>query len=61
MEELFSVHGGAVVKDEKGMLLANLYWNDFEGKVRVVRYPSCSIGMYFHILSLLLDLGYDVK
>lgn len=61
MEELFGLHGGGVVKDEKGMLLANLYRSDIDGRIRVVRYPSCSIGMYFHILSLLLDLGYEVK
>lgn len=51
---------GRVVKDENGMLLANLY-TDRNGRVRVVRYPSCSIGTYFKILCDLLDRGYLVK
>ena len=52
---------GWVVRGENDMLLANLYWDDNDGRIRVVRYPSCSLGMYFYILSLLLDLGYEVK
>lgn len=60
MEEMLNLHG-CVVKDERGMLLANLYKDHYSDRIRVVRYPSCSIGMYFHIMSLLLDLGYNVK
>ena len=52
---------GCVVKSESGMLLANLYRDRDDGRIRVVRYPSCSIGMYFFILSYLMDLGYEVK
>lgn len=52
---------GCVVRGENGILLANLYVDRQDGRIRVVRYPSCSLGMYFYILSLLLDLGYEVK
>ncbi len=52
---------GCVVRGENDMLLANLYVDRRDGRIRVVRYPSCSLGMYFYILSLLLDLGYEVK
>lgn len=57
---MLNLHG-CVVKDERGMLLANLYKDHYSDRIRVVRNPSCSIGMYFHIMSLLLDLGYNVK
>lgn len=50
-----------VVKGKDDMLLANLYMDRRDGRIRVVRYPSCSIGMYFYILSYLIDLGYEVK
>lgn len=50
-----------VVKGKDDILLANLYMDRHDGRIRVVRYPSCSLGMYFYILSLLLDLGYEVK
>lgn len=52
---------GYIVRDSRGMLMANLYRDRNDGRIRVVRYPSCSIGMYFFILSYLMDLGYDVK
>lgn len=50
-----------VVRGENDVLLANLYMDCHDGRIRVVRYPACSLGMYFYILSLLLDLGYEVK
>ena len=52
---------GCVVRGENDMLLANLYRDRNDGRIRVVRYPACSLGMYFYILSYLVDLGYEVK
>ena len=50
---------GCVVKDYDGVRLAHL--QEVDGVVEVIREPACGIGMYFHILSYLLDLGFDVK
>lgn len=48
-----------VVRDKTGVVLAKLY--DDGRTVRVVRMPSCSLAMYFHILGFLFDLGYRVR
>lgn len=48
-----------VVRDKQGKVLARLY--DDGETVRVVRMPSCSMAMYFHILEFLFDLGYKAK
>lgn len=48
-----------LVKDENGIALARLHE---EGEsIRVERFASCSIGMYFYILRYLRDLGWNVK
>lgn len=50
---------GCVVRDYDGVDLAILRERD--GMVEVLRCPACGLGMYFRILSYLVDLGFDVK
>lgn len=57
--DLLNLHG-CEVKDERGAVMARLY-EDEDGKIRVIRTPSCSVGMYFFILDYLRALGVDAK
>lgn len=49
-----------VVKDERGFILAVLY-PDGSGRYRIVRQPPCSLGVFFQILTYLMDEHIPVK
>jgi len=49
---------GCIVRGDYGVELAHL--REVDGAVEVIRTPECSLGMYFNILSYLIDLGFDV-
>ena len=51
--------GHCHVKDEDGIVLADLYENG--RSIVVVRTPACSLGMYFYILDYLREIGFDAK
>ncbi len=48
-----------LVKDERDDILAILYDNG--ENYQIVREPQCSLGMFFHILSYLMDEHIPVK
>lgn len=48
-----------LIVDEKNRTLASVALND--GHVEIHRFPCCSIGEYFAILSFLMDEGYIVE
>lgn len=50
---------GCIVKDENGEPLATI--REEGGRLVVSRYASCSLGLYFYILSYLSDLGFEIK
>ena len=50
---------GCVVKAENGEALATIREED--GLLVVTRTASCSLGLYFYILSYLSDLGFEIK
>ena len=58
LTEILNVDG-CVVKTYDGVRLAKL--REVDGAIEVIREPACGLGMYFHILSYLLDLGFDVR
>lgn len=49
---------GCVVKDDRGVVIAAL--REVDGALAVDRLPSCSLGMYFYILSYLRELGFEI-
>ncbi len=56
---LFLNMHGCVVKDERGVHLADLYEKD--GSIVVVKTAACTIGDYLSILTYLDDLGIEAK
>jgi len=56
--DILNVHH-CVVKDENGVAIARLH--EEKGFIRVERFASCSLGMYFYLLSYLRDLGWEVR
>lgn len=50
---------GCAIRDENGSVLAILREED--NVVVVERQSACTIGMYFYILSYLIELGFDVQ
>jgi len=57
-KDFLDFHGG-VVKDRYGTPLARL--REEEDYVSVRRLPACSLGMYFHILTVLHERGIDAR
>lgn len=47
-----------LVKDDRGDILAILYYNG--ESYQIIREPSCSLGTFFYILSYLRDQDLDV-
>lgn len=56
--DILDMHG-CQIKDEHGVVLATLF--EHNGKIIVSREKCCCIGMYFHILSYLHDLGFEAE
>lgn len=56
--DLFDMNG-CVIRDERGVVMANLY--EADGVVIVKKTTACSIGMYFYILHFLRELGFTVR
>ena len=50
---------GFLVKSDEGQYLARIY-GDTTG-YRLVRFPSCSLGLYFYILTWLRDQNIDIR
>lgn len=48
--------GCYVVKDERGVILARLYFNG--ERYQIFRYPACSLGTYLLVLDYLEGEGY---
>lgn len=56
---LFLNMHGCVVKDERGVHLANLY--EENGIIIVRKTTACTVGDYLSILTYLRDLGIEAK
>lgn len=50
---------GCIIRDENGCSVARIEEKD--GVLLVHKFTSCSLGMYFYVLSYLRDLGFRVE
>lgn len=50
---------GCIVRDSSGIAMAIL--EDYEGILIVKKTTACSIGTYLYIISVLRDMGFEVR